>query len=148
MEKMLVTVVVAAALLAACGSDDPTEEALSNVCDAQSSVLESVAGLVTLDPAETTGDDFSQMVEDLESSVENLSEANDQMGEQDVENVQSAFDSLKESLGELSDVPLAELDAAIVTTIGEAITDFRSAYETAYENSTCTDEAGDTESED
>ena len=144
MKKFSLVLVMALALggaLAACGDDDDTADtagAMSSVCDNQETVLASAVALDTLDPTETTGSDLSSMVDDLNESVENLQNAKADLVEQDVDNVQSAYDALVESLKDLDDVPLADLEAASAETIGAAIVAFQTAYTEAYANSSCT----------
>lgn len=144
MKKTVICLAAAGALvLAACGDDDdPTESAMSAVCDAEEKVLESIAALAALDPAENTGEDLQQGVEDLQSSVDDLEAARGDLAEQDVDNVKSAFDGLKTALGDLGDVPLSELEDSASATIDESITAFQTAYEEAYANSSC---SGDSE---
>ena len=50
-------------------------------------VLEDVAAPSSLDPTETTGDNFQGMVESLQSSVDQLEEARGDLAEQDVDSV-------------------------------------------------------------
>jgi predicted nuclease with TOPRIM domain len=142
MRTILMISVAGALLFAACGSDDdPTESAISAVCDAQDQVIEDVAALTTADRAETTGEDLNEMLESLQSSVDQLQEARGDLVSQDVDNVKSAFDSLKSSLGELGDVPLTELEDAAVAAVDEEIYAFTEAYVVAYSNSSCEAEA-------
>ena len=116
---------------------DDTEDAMSAVCDARSSTLESVASLAGLDPATATADDLEDGLNDLGDSVDDLEDARGDMAEQDVDNVTSAFDDLKSSLSELGDVPLAELESNVTIEVIEAVAAFQVAYDTAYENSSC-----------
>ena len=144
MYKVLISIIAAAALLAACGDDsDPTEDALTAVCDAEAGVVEDLAALGTVDPGETTGDEFRGMVESLQSSVDDLRAARADFIEQDVDNVTSAFDSLKSELSELSDIPLAELEDASSAAIGAAVEEFQTAYAEAYANSSCTSDGSE-----
>lgn len=122
-------------VLAACGDD--TEDAMSAVCDAQSSVLESLGGLESLDPSTATADDLEDSLNDLGDSVDDLREARGDMAEQDVDNVTNAFDGLRDSLSELDDVPLSELESEVSINVIESIAEFQVAYETAYTNSSC-----------
>lgn len=137
--KTIAVTIVSVLVLSACGSDDdPTESALSAVCDAEEQVLEDVAALAATDLAETTGDDLQEMLDSLKSSVDDLQSARGDLAEQDVDNVSSAFDSLKAELSELGDVPVAELEDAAVATIEDALDAFQASYEEAYANSSCT----------
>jgi hypothetical protein len=138
MKKILALAIVSMLALAACGSDDdPTESALSGVCEAQEQVLADLEELAAADFAETTSEDLEGMLDSLSSSVDELQGAKDDLSDQDIENVTGAFDSLKSDLSEISDVPLAELEDAAVATIDTAIDDFQAAYVQAYENSSC-----------
>lgn len=120
-------------LVAACGDD--TEDAMSAVCDAQTSTLESVAALASLDPA--TADDLEDGLSDLSDSVDDLEDARGNMNEQDVDNVTSALDDVKSSLSDLDEVPLAELESNVTIEVIEAVAAFQVADDTAYENSSC-----------
>ncbi|MFW2335343.1 hypothetical protein [Ilumatobacter sp.] len=136
MKKPATCFAVASVLLvAACGDD--TEDAMSAVCDAQTSTLESVAALASLDPATATADDLEDGLSDLSDSVDDLKDARGNMNEQDVDNVTSALDDLKSSLSDLDDVPLAELESNVTIEVIEAVAAFQVAYDTAYENSSC-----------
>ena len=139
MKKTIICLAAAGALvLAACGDDDdPTEDAMSSVCDAEEKVLESLAGLASLDSVENTGEDLQQGVDDLQSSVDDLIAARGDLVEQDVDNVTSTFDSLKSALGDLGDVPLSDLEASASATIDASIAEFQAAYEEAYAISSC-----------
>lgn len=142
MKKLIAAMLVVIPLLGACGDDDATEDAMTAVCDAEVQVLEDLAALSSLDPTQITGDDFKAMVESLQSSVDQLEEARGDLAEQDVDNVSSAYDSLKTSVEDLGDdVPLAELEDAVVGEIGTAIQGLDAAYAEAYANSSCTPDA-------
>lgn len=122
-------------VLAACGDD--TEDAMSAVCDAQSSVFESLGDLESLDPASATKDDLDDGLDDLGDSIDDLREARGDMAEQDVDNVTTAFDDLRNTLSGLDDVPLSELPSEVAISVIEAVAEFQVAYETAYANSSC-----------
>ena len=140
MRRVLVGACVLAFVVAACGDDDDTSDALSNVCDQQEDVAESLAALVALDPTTNTTGDYQSALDDLESSVEDLREARGELAEQDVDNVTSAFESLQSDLQDLDDVVLAEADEAVSGTIAEASAEFQQAYAEAYANSSCAPE--------
>jgi len=145
MKRILAIAIVSVLALAACGSDDdPTESALSGVCEAQEQVLADVEAIAAADLTETTAEDLEGMLDSLNSSVDDLKSARGDLAEQDVDNVTSAFDSLKSSLGELGDVPLAELESTATATVEEAIDEFQASYIEAYENSSCaSDDSGE-----
>ena len=146
MKKFSLVLVMALALggaLAACGDDDATSDtagALSSVCDNQVKVLEDVTALGAIDPVETTTSDFESMLDDLKGSVENLQNAKADLVEQDVDNVQSAYDALVKTLEGLDDVPLADLEDAVNDTGRAAVVEFQTAYAEAYASSSCTSE--------
>jgi hypothetical protein len=137
MMKFAAGLVLATMLLAACGDSDDTSDALSAVCDSQEGVLEDLDALAALDPAVNTTDEYKSVVSDLQSSVDDLAEARSDLSEQDVENIEDAFDELRSELEDLDDVPLGEADAAIGAASDAQIEELARLYDTAYANSSC-----------
>lgn len=141
MNKILMVALTAVlAFTAACGDDDDdTADALSAFCDSQEQVLEDLAALDALDPATNTTGEFRSAVADLEGSVDELRAARADLIEQDVANIEAAYEELSSSLSDLDDVVLSEADAAIASTTEAQIAELNELYEAAYASSSCSE---------
>lgn len=112
---------------------------MSDVCDAQDDVMSDLSALVALDPSTNTTEDYQSVLGDIEDDVENLVSARSDLGDADVDSVESAFDDVRSELEGLDDEPLSEVldDAGQAVVDGAA--DLMQQYETAYDNSSCTE---------
>lgn len=137
MRTAVAGVAAIALVLAACGDDD-TSDALSAVCDQEEQVLEDLTALAALDPTTSTTGEYQSAVDALDSSIEDLRAARSDLAEQDVDNVQAAYDSLQSALEGLDDVPLAEAPDAAASEVQAQIVALQEQYATAYANSSCT----------
>ena len=141
MKHLLIAVLGLTLLAAACGDDDgdDTADALGAVCDANASVVENLDNLEALTPAANTTDEYRDALDSLQSSVDDLRAARADLGEQDVANVENAFDQLRADLEGLGDVALADAGDEISSAIesgSEALAEF---YDVAFANSSCTE---------
>jgi hypothetical protein len=139
MKHLLMALVSLTLLATACGDDDgdDTADALSAVCDANASVVENLDALEALTPAVNTTDEYRDALDSVQSSVDDLRAARADLVEQDVSNVESAFDQLRADLEGLGDVALADAGDEITSAIesgSEALADF---YDVAFANSSC-----------
>ena len=138
MRRFAVLLIPIALVFAACGNDDDdTADALSTVCDEQEQVTEDLAELLALDPTVNTTSDYQSALEDLDQSVDNLVSARGDFVEQDVDNVQSAYDDARAGLDDLDDVPLAEADQQVAAELATQLAELQELYLTAYANSSC-----------
>lgn len=137
MRKVLIGLAAVAMLAASCGDDDDTADALTEVCDSQESVLADLEALAALDPTADSAETYRAALEDLQDSVDDLRAARQELVEQDVANIESAFDALRSELEGLDNVPLADIGDEISGAVTDQAAELEELYRTAYENSSC-----------
>ena len=140
MKHLLIAVLGITLLAAACGDDsDDTADALGAVCDANDSVVEDLDALEALTPTANTTDEYRDALDSVESSVDDLRAARADLVDQDVTNVENAFDQLRSDLEELGDVALADASDEISTAIEAGSQALAELYDVAFANSSCTE---------
>ncbi len=137
MHKIIAGSVAIVLLAAACSDSDSTSDALSSVCESQETVLADLAALAALDPTTESADTYRAALDDLESSVDDLRAAREDLGEEDVNNVESAFDTLRSDLDGLEDVPLSEVSDEVRSAVTIGAIELEASYRVAYDNSSC-----------
>lgn len=134
MKKILTVLTIALVVVAGCGDD--TSDALSAFCDSQESVLADLGALQALDPATDTIDDYREVASDLDESLAELRAARSDLAEQDVENVESAWQEIDDEISSI-EAPLGEAGDEVRAAVAEQIEQLTTLYETAYANSSC-----------
>lgn len=138
MKKTTTLTVLTIALVGVTGCGDDTSDALSAFCDSQESVLENLRSLQALDPTTDTIDDYRAAASDLDESLAELRTARSDLVEQDVANVESAWQALDDELSSI-EAPLSEAGEPVRAAIAEQIGELAALYDAAYANSSCSE---------
>ena len=137
--KNVVGTVAIALLGAACSDSDSTSDALGAVCESQDEVLGQLATLAALDPTVDTTDSYRAALDDLEDSVNDLRDAREDLVEEDVNNVENSFDTLRSDLEGLEDVPLSQISDEVSSAVTVNAVELVAFYGLAFDNSSCSE---------
>jgi hypothetical protein len=114
--------VLAVALIAACGDDDETaEEANAEVCAEQAELQSTLQSLPDVDADTTTVEDLEEARTAVDDAIEDLASAAEGVAEEELEDLENAYDDYVSTIENLDDDQTLEAAAPEVAAAGDEV---------------------------